>query len=119
MLKDHDYTTGNLLDFWYHQNYYKLTGIDLSRQTNTSICQQINFMGTLKYWNIKNYKILNGANDSKFVIRKWNTVNDNSKANYNIGNEITYNTKVLKSKLYDYNDTYILVKGDITVTGAP
>ena len=48
MLKDHDYTTGNLLDFWYHQNYYKLTGIDLSRQTKTSICQQINFMGTLK-----------------------------------------------------------------------
>ena len=53
------------------------------------------------------------------MIRKWNTVNDNSKANYNIGNEITYNTKVLKSKLYDYNDTDILVKGDITVTGAP
>ena len=27
-----DYTTGNLFDFSYHQNYYKLIGIDLSRQ---------------------------------------------------------------------------------------
>ena len=26
-----DYTTGNLLDFSYHQNYYKLIGIYLSR----------------------------------------------------------------------------------------
>ena len=27
-----------------------------------------------------------------------------------------YNTEVLKSNLCDYNDAYILVKGDITVT---
>ena len=38
-----DYITGNLLDFSYHQNYYKLIGIDLSRQTNTNISQWINF----------------------------------------------------------------------------
>ena len=41
-------------------------------------------------------KLLNEANDSKFVIRKWNIVNDNSKANYDSANEITYNTEVLK-----------------------
>ena len=29
-----DYTTGNLLGFSYHQNYYKFIGIDLSRQKN-------------------------------------------------------------------------------------
>ena len=29
----------NLLDYLYHQNYNKLIGIDLSRQTNTSIHQ--------------------------------------------------------------------------------
>ena len=40
-----DYTTGNLLAFSYHQNYYKLIGIDLSRQTNISIPHQINFVG--------------------------------------------------------------------------
>ena len=33
--KNDDYTWGNLLDFSNHQNYYKPTGIDLSRQTNT------------------------------------------------------------------------------------
>ena len=63
--------------------------------------------------------LLNNANDSKFVTRKWNFVNDNSGANYNAGNEIIYNTEVLKSNLCNCNDAYILVKGDITVTTAP
>ena len=48
MSRSNDYKTGNLLDFSYHQNYYKLIGIDLSRQTNTSISQQINFIGKLE-----------------------------------------------------------------------
>ena len=47
MSRNDDYTTGNLLDFSYHQNYYKLIRIDLSRQTNTNIPQQINFTGKL------------------------------------------------------------------------
>ena len=38
----------NLLDYLYHQNYYKRIGIDLSRQTNTYIPQQINFVGKLE-----------------------------------------------------------------------
>ena len=46
--KNDDYATGNLLDHFYHQKYYKLIGIDLSRQTNTSIPQQINFTGKLE-----------------------------------------------------------------------
>ena len=40
--------TGNLLHYLYHQNYYKLIVIDLSRQANTSIPQQINFVGKLE-----------------------------------------------------------------------
>ena len=44
MSKNDDYTAGNLLDYFYHKKYYKLIGIDLSRQTNTSILQQINFV---------------------------------------------------------------------------
>ena len=40
-----DYTTGNLLDYLYHQKHCKLIGIDLWRQTNMSISQQINFVG--------------------------------------------------------------------------
>ena len=43
-------------------------------------------------------------------------VNDNSKANYGEGNEITYNTEVLKSNLCDYNDAYILATCYITIT---
>ena len=48
MSKNYGYTTGNLLDYLYHQSYYKLIGIDLSRQINTSIPQQINFKGKLE-----------------------------------------------------------------------
>ena len=48
MSRNDEYTTRNLLDYLYHQNYYKLIGIDLSRQTNASIPQQINFVGKLE-----------------------------------------------------------------------
>ena len=34
--------------YLYHQRYHKLIGIDLSRQTNTSIAQQINFIRKLE-----------------------------------------------------------------------
>ena len=47
MSRNNDYTTGNLLDYLY-QKYYKLIGTDLSRQTNISIPQQINFTGKLE-----------------------------------------------------------------------
>ena len=46
---------------------------------------------------------MNEANDAKFVTRKWNIFNDNSKANYNVGNEFIYNTEVFKSNLCGYN----------------
>ena len=48
MSKNGDYTTGNLLDYLYHQNYYKLIGIDLSRQANANILKQIIFRGNLE-----------------------------------------------------------------------
>ena len=48
MSRNNDYTTGNLLDYLYDQKYYKLIGINLSRQTNTTIPQQINFVGKLE-----------------------------------------------------------------------
>ena len=47
---------------------------------------------------------MNEPNDSKFVARKWNIVNDQSNANYDVGYEIIYNTEVLKSNLCDYKD---------------
>ena len=54
MSRNDDYATENLLDYLYHQKYYKLIYyqdkdvIDLSRQTNSSIPQQINFVGKLE-----------------------------------------------------------------------
>ena len=42
--------------------------------------------------------LFNEPNDSKFVIRKWNSINNQPNANYDVGNEIIYNAEVLKSK---------------------
>ena len=63
--------------------------------------------------------LLSETNDSKFVTRKWNIVNDKPKSNYEVTNEITYNTEIWKSNVCDYNDAYILVRGRITVGAAP
>ena len=41
--------------------------------------------------------LLNEANNFKFVTREWNIVNGK-------GNEIIYNTEVVKSNLCDYNN---------------
>ena len=60
MSRNDDYTTGNLLDYLCHQNYYKLIGIDLSRQTNTSMPQKINFVEKLEDDN--------GANKKKTIL---------------------------------------------------
>ena len=51
MSRKDNYATGNLLDYLHHQKYYKLIGIDLSRQTNTNIPQQIDFTGKLEEGN--------------------------------------------------------------------
>ena len=40
----------------------------------------------------KRLNLLNEANDSKSVTRKWIIVKDNSNANYNVGNKIIYYT---------------------------
>ena len=51
MSKNNDYTTGNLLDYKYFSNHYKLIAIDLSKQIeleNPDLKQQINFIGKLE-----------------------------------------------------------------------
>ena len=58
--------------------------------------------------------LLNEASDSRFVIKNWDIANNQSNANYDVGNESIYNTKFLKSNLCD---VYILVNGDIAITG--
>ena len=61
--------------------------------------------------------LLNDASDSNFVTRKRSNVNDQSNANCGVGNEIIYNTKVLKCNLWNYNDAYISVRGNINIIG--
>ena len=47
MSNNNDYTTGDLLDFAYFKENYKLIAIDLSKQTKLKDPQQINFIGKL------------------------------------------------------------------------
>ena len=44
MSRNDDDTPINVLYYLYHQKHYKLIGINLSRQANLSIPQQINFV---------------------------------------------------------------------------
>ena len=51
MVRNNDYTTGNLLDYEYFSNNYKLIAIDLSKQIeleDADTMQQINFIGRLE-----------------------------------------------------------------------
>ena len=51
------------------------------------------------------------------MTRKWNIVNDQLNTNYDARKRIIYNTEVLKSNLYNFNNAYILVRGDVTFIG--
>ena len=45
MSNNNDYATGNLLNFAYFKEKYKLIVIDLSKQTKLKDPQQVNFIG--------------------------------------------------------------------------
>ena len=57
----------------------------------------------------------------KFATRKWYLINGQNNTDYAEGNEdsttIKFETKVIKSNLWDYSDAYILVTENITATG--
>ena len=50
--RNNEYTTGNLLDYYYFRKYYKLIATDLGKQQvlqeNEDLIQQINFIGRLE-----------------------------------------------------------------------
>ena len=51
MIKNNDYATGNLLDYEYFKDHYRLITIDLSKQIqseNPDLKQQIKFIGRLE-----------------------------------------------------------------------
>ena len=53
---------------------------------------------------------------SKFRARNWFEINDQSRGTYT-SNDIRFKTTMLRSNLWDYADTYILLKVTITITG--
>ena len=64
-------------------------------------------------------KIINLLDDttnhpSKFRTRNWVKINDESKGRYDNGN-LKFKTSMIRSNLYDYSDSYILVKETRTV----
>ena len=64
----------------------------------------------------------NTDNESiKFATRKWCVITDQNNTDYGDrdehGTTIKFETKVIKSNLYDFSDAHILVTGGITATG--
>ena len=52
---------------------------------------------------------------SKFKIKNWVEIYDESWWTYNEDNQIKSKTLLLRSSLCDYGDAYILVKGTMTI----
>ena len=51
----------------------------------------------------------------RFITKKWIEVHDQSVGTYNTNKQIRFKTSMLRSDLCDFSDTYIVVKGNITV----
>ena len=53
----------------------------------------------------------------KFATKKWYVIDSETNGNYLPNNEIKFLTSSLESSLCDCSDVYILVTGNINVTG--
>ena len=71
----------------------------------------------MEYQKIANLLASTSDNLSKFRTRNCVEINDESRGNY-ANSDIRFKTTMLRPNLCDYADSYILVKGTITVTGA-
>ena len=72
----------------------------------------------MEYQKIAN--LIDGTSNKPSKFRAINLVeiNGESRGVYNVNSQIKFKTTMLKSSLCDYSDSYILVKGTITITGA-
>ena len=71
---------------------------------------------------MEHYKITKVLNDlavvsKKFVTEKWIKVNDLSYGEYSGNNNIRFKNSMPRSTLWEYSDTYIVIKGRISVAG--
>ena len=71
----------------------------------------------MEYQKIANLLESKSDNLSEFRTRNWVEINDESRGNYE-NSDIRFKTKMLRSHFCDYADSYILVKGTITITRA-
>ena len=71
----------------------------------------------MEYQKIANLVDTESNQPSKFRLRNWVEINDESRGTYT-NNDIKFKTTMLRSNLCDYADAYILVKVTITITGA-
>ena len=71
----------------------------------------------MEYQKIENLLDTESNQPYKFQTKNWVETNDESRGTYT-SNDIKFKTTMLRSNLCDYADTYILVKGTITITGA-
>ena len=55
---------------------------------------------------------------TKFRTKNWVEVNDHSRRTQNTSSKIKFKTSMLRSRLCDYGDAYILINETITITGA-
>ena len=76
-------------------------------------------------YEMRTQNIVNLLNDtdnesSKFATKKWYVIHDQNGVDYGERNEngisIKFETKNIKSSLFNYLDAYVLVTGDIAVT---
>ena len=70
----------------------------------------------MEYQKIANLLSNESDQPSKFRTRNWIEINNESRGNYANG-DIKFKNTMLRSNLCDYADSYILVKGTITITG--
>ena len=70
----------------------------------------------MEYQKRANFSESTSDNFSKFRTRNWVEINDESRGNY-ANSDIRFKTTMLRSNLCDYADSYIVVKGAITITG--
>ena len=73
MTKYNDYTTGNLLDYEYFKDHYKLVAIDLNKQIkleNPDLKQQINFVGRLAENNATMFLIIEKKKKPLLIFQK-------------------------------------------------
>ena len=70
----------------------------------------------MEYQKIENLLNDKSNQPSEFRTINWVEINDESRGAYT-SNDIKFKTTMLRSNLCDYADSYILVKGTITITG--